>query len=69
MVSTLYNGANPLRSGERFMLSNDARLMDTRGAILATFKSGPAWMPQCPTGMYILHGNGGEVMRLVVSAH
>ena len=69
VVSAFYHGANPLRSGERFLLFNDAKLMDSRGAILATLKSGPASMPHCLPGVYILQGNGGEVMRLVVAAH
>ena len=69
VVSTLYNGANPLRSGGRFTVYDDAKLMDSRGAILATFNSGLAMMPHCRPGVYILQGNGGEVMRLVVAAH
>ena len=69
VVSALYHGANPLRSGERFTLFDDAKLMDSRGVILATFKSGLAMMPHCLPGVYILQGNGGEVMRLVVAAH
>ena len=69
MASSFFIGANHLRSGEPFMLTNNAKLMDSQGAILATLGPGVTMLPNCASGMYILQGNGVEVMRLVVVAH
>lgn len=67
--NALYFGPNPLKSGQRVMLSKGAELMDCQGDLVATFKGGMSTMPVCAPGVYILHGNGGEVVRLVVSGN
>ena len=64
-----YNGPNPLSIGQSFMLSNGAKLLDSRGAVVSTFDGGVMLMPSCDPGLYILQGNGGEVVRLVVAAY
>lgn len=66
---SLYQGPNPLKIGERVVLSTSATLVDSRGVVISVFDGGHVTMPNCPTGMYILKGDEGEVVRLVVTGN
>ena len=68
-AQSLYVGPNPLRAGQGFVFSRGAKLLNNQGAVIARFDHGRGVMPNCAPGLYVLQGDSGGVMRLVVGGN
>ena len=55
-------GPNPLKIGERVVLFDQCKALDSQGVVISVFDGGHVTMPNCPTGMYIFKGDEGEVV-------